>query len=161
VLAHLGLGSNLGDRWSHLCQAVAQLRQLDPDLAVSPVYETTPVGGPRGQDPYLNCVVRMETDLTPRELLVLAGELEEQAHRVRDQRDGPRTLDVDVLLVGDLEVDEPDLVVPHPRMWGRAFVLAPLEDLDPLLVPAGWRERLGGASLVDTQARRVGTLLSG
>jgi 2-amino-4-hydroxy-6-hydroxymethyldihydropteridine diphosphokinase len=101
----------------------------------------------------------MQTDLTPRELLVLAGQLEMRAHRVRDQRDGPRTLDVDVLLVGDLEVDEPDLVVPHPRMWSRAFVLAPLEDLDPLLVPAGWRERMGGKELVDTQARRVGTLL--
>jgi 2-amino-4-hydroxy-6-hydroxymethyldihydropteridine diphosphokinase len=161
VLAHLGLGSNLGDRWAHLRGAVLQLRQLDPGLAVSPVYETVPAGGPAGQGPYLNCVVRMETDLTSRELLVLAGQLEARAQRVRDQKDGPRTLDVDVLLVGDLHVDEPDLVVPHPRMWDRAFVLAPLEDLDPLLVPAGWRERLGGRDLVNTQAWRVGTLLSG
>jgi 2-amino-4-hydroxy-6-hydroxymethyldihydropteridine diphosphokinase len=140
---------------------VHQLRRLDPGLAVSPVYETAPVGGPAGQGPYLNCVVRMTTDLTPRELLGLAGELETRAQRVRGERDGARTLDVDVLLVDDLEVDEPDLTVPHPRMWSRAFVLAPLEDLDPLLVPAGWRERLGGKDHVDTRARRVGTLLSG
>ena len=124
--AYLGLGSNLGDRQAHLRAAVAAL----PDVvAVSPVYETDPVGGPPGQGPYLNLVVALETARTPRELLELGQSLEDAAGRVRKERFGPRTLDVDVLLVGSLCVDEPDLVVPHPRMWERRFVLAPLADL--------------------------------
>ncbi len=124
--AYLGLGSNLGDRRAHLRAAVAAL----PDVvAVSPVYETEPVGGPPGQDRYLNVVVALDTDRTPRELLELGRGLEEAAGRVRNERDGPRTLDVDILVVGDLTVREPDLVVPHPRMWERRFVLAPLADL--------------------------------
>lgn len=124
--AYLGLGSNLGDRADHLRTAVAGL----PDVvAVSPVYESDPVGGPAGQAPFLNLVVALETDLSPRELLDVARRLEGVAGRVRGVKDGPRTLDVDVLLVGGLCVDEPDLVVPHPRMWQRRFVLAPLADL--------------------------------
>ena len=124
--AYLGLGSNLGDRRAQLRAAVAAL----PDVtAVSPVYETEPVGGPSGQDPYLNVVVALDTERSPRELLELGRQLEEAAGRVRTEPDGPRTLDVDVLLVGDLTVREPDLVGPHPRMWERRFVLAPLADL--------------------------------
>ena len=124
--AYLGLGSNLGDRRAHLRSAIAAL----PDVVeVSPVYETEPVGGPPGQSPYLNVVVALETELPPRALLELGRRLEEAAGRVRTVKDGPRTLDVDVLVVGDLRVDEPDLVVPHPRMWQRRFVLAPLADL--------------------------------
>lgn len=135
------MGSNLGDRWASLRGAVASL----PDVvAVSPVYETSPVGGPPGQGPYLNCVVELETPLGPRELLELARRLEEAAGRERGERWGPRTLDVDVLLVGDLTVDEPDLVVPHPRMYERRFVLAPLADLAPELVPPGWEGRVAG-----------------
>ena len=103
-------------------------------VAVSPVYETDPVGGPAGQPPYLNVVVALSTDLGPRELLEVARRLETEAGRVRAERFGPRSLDVDVLLVGDTEVAEPDLVVPHPRMWERRFVLVPLRDLAPELV---------------------------
>jgi 2-amino-4-hydroxy-6-hydroxymethyldihydropteridine diphosphokinase len=155
--AYLGLGSNVGDRLSHLRTAVATLRSIDPALAVSSLYETAPVGGPPGQTWYLNLVVGMRTRSSPRQLLDLAHELERCAGRVRTVRFGPRTLDVDVLLVGELSVDEDDLVVPHPRMWERAFVLAPLEELDPSLVPAGWRERLGAAAGEDA-VRRVGSL---
>jgi 2-amino-4-hydroxy-6-hydroxymethyldihydropteridine diphosphokinase len=130
--AYLGLGSNLGDRWATLRRAVEAL----PDVAsVSPVYETAPVGGPPDQPPFLNLVVALDTELTPRELLQLANRLETSAGRVRSERWGPRTLDVDVLLVGDLVIDEPDLQVPHPRMYDRSFVLVPLADLDPALVP--------------------------
>jgi 2-amino-4-hydroxy-6-hydroxymethyldihydropteridine diphosphokinase len=130
--AFLALGSNLGDRWATLRQAAAAV----PDVvAVSPVYETAPVGGPEGQGAFLNCVVELDTDRSPRELLDLCRTLEEAARRVRVERWGPRTLDVDVLLVGDLVVDEPDLTVPHPRMWERSFVLVPLHDLAPDLVP--------------------------
>ena len=126
--AFLGLGSNLGDRLAHLRRAVAGLPGV---VAVSGVYETDPVGGPPGQAPYLNAVVELDTDLGPRELLEVARALEEEAGRVRAERWGPRTLDVDVLLVGDLAVDEPDLQVPHPRLRDRAFVLVPLHDLAP------------------------------
>jgi len=129
--AFLALGSNLGDRWALLRRGVAAL----PDVvAVSPVYETDPVGGPDDQGAYLNLVVELDTDLSPRELLAAAQRAEAGAKRVRTERWGPRTLDVDVLLVGDEAVDEPDLVVPHPRMWERAFVLVPLADLAPELV---------------------------
>jgi 2-amino-4-hydroxy-6-hydroxymethyldihydropteridine diphosphokinase len=103
-------------------------------VAVSGVYETDPVGGPPGQGAYLNCVVELRTTRTPRELLALAQSAEAAAQRVREERWGPRTLDVDVLLVGEEVVDEADLVVPHPRMWERGFVLVPLADLAPELV---------------------------
>ena len=147
--AFLGLGSNLGDRRARLQEAVAGL----PDVvAVSPVYETDPVGGPPGQPLYLNAVVELRTGLDPRALLEVGRGLEEAANRLRTAPDGPRTLDVDVLLVGDLQVDEPDLVVPHPRMFERRFVLAPLADLAPEVVPEGWEGRAEGA------VRRVGTL---
>jgi dihydroneopterin aldolase/2-amino-4-hydroxy-6-hydroxymethyldihydropteridine diphosphokinase len=135
--AFVGLGSNLGDRMGTLRIAVAGL----PDVtAVSPVYETDPVGGPEGQPPYLNLVVELATDLTARQLLDVARQLEAAAGRVRAERFGPRILDVDILLVGDEVVDDDDLTVPHPRMHERRFVLAPLADLASELVPAGWRE---------------------
>ena len=128
--ALLALGSNLGDRWANLCDAVAGL----PDVvAVSEVYETAPVGGP-DQGPYLNCVVRLETELDARALLEAAREREQAVARCRGGRWGPRTLDVDVLWVDGQTVHEPDLEVPHPRMFERAFVLVPLRDVAPDLV---------------------------
>lgn len=146
--AFLGLGSNLGDRRRHLRDAVAAI----PDLvAVSPLYETDPVGGPE-QGAFLNCVVELRTERSPHDLLALCRSLEQAARRVRLERWGPRTLDVDVLLVGDLTVDDPELVVPHPRMYERGFVLAPLHDLAPELVPADWEATLGQG------VRRVGRL---
>jgi 2-amino-4-hydroxy-6-hydroxymethyldihydropteridine diphosphokinase len=142
--AFLALGSNLGDRQALLRRGVAAL----PDVvAVSPMYETDPVGGPGDQGAYLNLVVELDTDLSPRELLEAAQRAEAGARRVRTERWGPRTLDVDVLLVGDEVVDEADLVVPHPRMWERAFVLVPLADLAPELVsemPSGQGVRPAG-----------------
>ncbi len=131
--AFLGLGSNLGDRADFLQGAVTSL----PDLvAVSPVYETEPIGGPDDQGAYLNLVVELDTCLAPRELLELCHTLERAAGRVRDVRWGARTLDVDVLWIDGCTVDEPDLEVPHPRLWERRFVLAPLADLAPDLVDA-------------------------
>jgi 2-amino-4-hydroxy-6-hydroxymethyldihydropteridine diphosphokinase len=140
----------VGDRWAYLRRAVAGLHDL---ARVSPVYETEAVGGPAGQEPYLNLVAELETTQSPRKLLELARRLEADAGRIRTVRHGPRTLDVDVLLVDDLEVAEPDLVVPHPRMWERRFVLAPLADLAPELVPDDVLERAGGT------VRRLDTLL--
>lgn len=128
--AFLGLGSNLGDRRATLAEAV---RALPDVVAVSPVYETDPVGGPE-QGPFLNIVVELDTRRSARELLEEAAVREAAADRVREVRWGPRTLDVDVLWMEGVEVDEADLVVPHPRMAERRFVLAPLRDLAPDLV---------------------------
>lgn len=158
VRVYLGLGSNLGARAGYLAAAVAALRRVDPGLAVSPVYETAPVGGPSGQGPYLNCVVRITATIMPAEVLELLRTLEARARRVRGERFGPRTLDVDVLVIEDHTSADPELTVPHPRMAERAFVLAPLEDLEPGLVAEGWRERLGGPAAVDAAVHRLGAL---
>ena len=132
--ALLGLGSNMGDRVEYLRDAVAAL----PDVvAVSDAYETDPVGGIE-QDPFLNIVVELDTALSPRALLEVCRERELAADRVRVIRWGPRTLDVDVLWVDGETVDETDLEVPHPRMFERAFVLVPLADLAPDLLPDGY-----------------------
>jgi 2-amino-4-hydroxy-6-hydroxymethyldihydropteridine diphosphokinase len=147
--AFLGLGSNLGDRVTFLRRAVASL----PDLvAVSPVYETDPVGGPGEQRPYLNLVAELDTTASPRELLERCRRLEAEAKRVRTTRWGPRTLDVDLLWVDGQVVHEDDLEVPHPRMWERRFVLAPLADLAPDLATP---ERLSAAA---GEVRRLGPL---
>lgn len=163
--AYLALGSNLGEREHHLQGAVDALA-ASPDVrvvAVSNVYETDPVGGPE-QGRFLNAVVALDTALTPPELLALAQQLEAEARRVRNEHWGPRTLDVDVLLVGDEVVDEADLVVPHPRVWERGFVLAPLHDVAPGLVelpPQGWPGviRFAGPPSIPRDARitRKGT----
>lgn len=133
--AYLALGSNLGDRLAHLQSAVDGLDACDgvTVVGVSRVYETAPVGDP-DQGDYLNAVVAVETSLDARALLGLAQRTEDIAGRVRRERWGPRTLDVDVLVVGDEHVDEPDLVVPHPRLHERGFVLVPLRDVAPELV---------------------------
>lgn len=147
--AFLGLGSNLGDRIAHLRGAVERLRDV---VAVSSVYETAPVGGPDDQGPYLNLVVELDTPLDPWGLLTVCEEAEAAAGRVREVRWGPRTLDVDVLWVDGEIVDEPDLQVPHPRMWERRFVLAPLAELAPELVPGALVEAAEG------DVRRIGSL---
>src|SRR5229473_3633809 len=143
--AYLGLGSNMGDRTAHLQFALDGLAaRAGRVVAISPVYETEPVGGPPQPD-YLNAVVAVVTALSPRELLGVAKALEAEAGREPPDaagRWGPRPLDIDVLMVGDERVDEPDLVVPHPRIHQRAFVLAPLADVAPELVvapTAGWQ----------------------
>lgn len=129
--AFLGLGSNLGDREENLKFAMGRIPDV---IKMSPIYETAPVGGP-DQGPYLNCVVQLSTDRTARQLLDVCRDRETAAERVRKERWGPRTLDVDVLWIDGERVDEPDLVVPHPRMFLRAFVLMPLRDLAPDLIP--------------------------
>jgi 2-amino-4-hydroxy-6-hydroxymethyldihydropteridine diphosphokinase len=144
----LSLGSNLGDRWGWLRGAVAALQDV---AAVSPVYETDPVGGPP-QGPFLNLVVRLDTALAPMALLGVCQQLERAADRRRTVRFGPRTLDVDIVWIDGVEIDTPELTVPHPRLWERRFVVAPLADLAPDLADAAAVAAAGGA------VRRVGTL---
>jgi len=142
--AFVGLGSNLGDSRALLRAAVDGLAAAGDVVGVSPLYETEPVGGPGGQGPYLNVVVELSTGDTPRQLLERCRALEEAAGRVRTVRWGPRTLDADVLWVQGCEVDEPDLTVPHPRLWERRFVVAPLADLAPDLVTSEQLRASGG-----------------
>jgi 2-amino-4-hydroxy-6-hydroxymethyldihydropteridine diphosphokinase len=132
VFAFLGLGSNLDDRLGHLQRAVDLIGADDRTRvdAVSSVYETEPVGGPE-QGPYLNLAVRVATRRSPRKLLALCNEVEQALGRVREERWGPRTIDVDILLYGDRVVDRRDLQIPHPRLLERAFALVPLIEVAP------------------------------
>jgi 2-amino-4-hydroxy-6-hydroxymethyldihydropteridine diphosphokinase len=133
--AFVALGSNLGDRVAYLRAAVATMPDVD---VLSPVYETDPVGGPEGQGPYLNMVVRLQTARSPRQLLELCRELEAAAGRARVVHWGPRTLDADLIWIDGITVDDEDLCVPHPRWRERPFVLAPMHDVAPDLVPDDW-----------------------
>jgi 2-amino-4-hydroxy-6-hydroxymethyldihydropteridine diphosphokinase len=138
-VGYLGLGSNLGDRLANLQRAVDLLASRDgiDVVASSRVYATDPEGGPP-QPEYLNAVLAVDTSLEPYEILGACREVEDVLGRERLERWGPRTVDVDVLIFGDREIDEPDLQVPHPRMHERGFVLVPLLELvaDPML-PGG------------------------
>lgn len=128
--AALGLGSNLGDRRAHLAGAVRRLGEAGPVAAVSSLYETAPIGGPV-QGPFLNAVVVVETTRSPRALLDLGRAAERAAGRRRRVHWGPRSLDVDLLLYEGKVVNEPGLVVPHPRLAGRRFALEPLVEAWP------------------------------
>lgn len=149
--AVLSLGSNLGRRFDTLQGALDTLFDA-PGLtfvAVSPVYETDPVGGPE-QGPYLNAIVIVETSLEPHALLERALSVENAFGRERHERWGPRTLDVDLIAVDDQTCDDAELTLPHPRAHERAFVLVPWADIDPDAV-------LPGHGRVADLAARVGT----
>ncbi len=129
--ATLGLGSNVGDRLENLRRAVELLSQ-SPEIRVirsSRVYETKPIG-PMQPD-FLNAVVQIETTKPPRALLDACQAVEDMMGRVRAERWGPRVIDVDVLTYGREVIEEPDLMIPHPRMHERAFVIVPLLEVDP------------------------------
>ncbi len=130
TITYIGIGSNIGDRFGHLTGAVRRMAKLGVISVGSPVYETAPVGGP-DQGHYLNAVVGLDTEIAPREFLEHLLEIERIAGRVRDERWGPRTLDLDILTYGDEIIDEPGLTAPHPEIRNRRFVLAPLADAAP------------------------------
>jgi len=134
TIAYLGLGSNVGDRDGRLAEARRHLGQRGVRvLRESAVRETEPFGV-TGQPRFLNQVVEVEWDGTPRELLAAAKAVEAAVGRTPTYRWGPREIDVDVLLFGDVSVAEPDLVIPHPGLWERDFVTGPLGELRPDLV---------------------------
>ncbi len=128
--AFVALGSNLGDRVAHLAHARDALAALSDTslLAVSSVYETAPQSL-EDQPPFLNQVAAFDTGLKPLQLLGACQRIEAECGRRREVRFGPRTLDVDILLIEGMESDDPTLTVPHPRMFGRAFVLVPLAEV--------------------------------
>lgn len=131
--ALLALGSNLGDRLNLLRQARRRIGE-HPQISLknaSAIYETEPLGGPPGQGPYLNAALEISTCLSPGELLASCQEVEERCGRVRAERWGPRSVDIDILFYGDRVVRQADLIIPHPRLHERRFVLAPLVDLVP------------------------------
>ena len=136
--AYVALGSNLGDRRGHLEAAFASLAALPGTrlLGRSAVFETPPFGPP-GQQNYFNAAASLATTLAPLALLDSLLSIEQSRGRVRRERWGPRTLDLDLLLHGDAIIQEPRLTLPHPEMLRRAFVLVPLHDLAPELVLAG------------------------
>jgi len=159
---YLGLGSNVGDRESHLRAAIEMLREHGVEVeAVSSTYETEPVGEVLDQPDFLNAAVRIRTDLEPEDLLDVCKEVEQARGRALDApRHSPRPLDVDLLLLGDLELSTDRLTLPHPEVTSRRFVLAPLLELDPeLALPDGTRL----ASALDAlgpgqRAERIGSL---
>jgi 2-amino-4-hydroxy-6-hydroxymethyldihydropteridine diphosphokinase len=132
--AFVGIGSNLGDREGYLRRAIDLISAEDgiEVVAVSTLRETEPVG-PVPQGPFLNGAMRIATTLSPRDLLGRLLAIEQELGRVRLERFGPRTIDLDLLLYGGETVDEPGLTVPHPRLHERRFALEPLAELDPTL----------------------------
>ena len=131
--AYLGLGANLGDRLGAL-RGARQALHKNPSvrvLASAPLYESAAVGGPDGQPPYLNTVLKVDTVLSPERLLALCHAIEKDFGRLRHEPWGPRTLDIDLLFFGSMLRLEEGLVLPHPRLHEREFVLAPLVDLAP------------------------------
>jgi 2-amino-4-hydroxy-6-hydroxymethyldihydropteridine diphosphokinase len=154
--AFLGLGSNVGERLDNLRQAVRLLRAHGIEVRRSSrIYETAPVGGPEGQDDYLNAVIEVLAEDDAHALLGDCLAVEEEMGRVRSERWGPRVIDVDVLVFGTETIDEPDLVIPHPRMHERMFVLAPLLELDADPMLPGGRQvatmRLGAATISEVR----------
>jgi len=142
----VALGSNLGDREAHIYYALAELDRT-PGVRVlrcSALHETEPVGGPPGQERYLNAVAELDTQAPPRELLALLLEIERRHGRTRGEPDAPRTLDLDLLLYREEAIARPELTIPHPRMWQRDFVLRPLAELCGEAGLRALRERWAG-----------------
>ena len=127
---YLALGSNVGNRQKNLLDAIDLIAGI-PGVDVknvSKVYETEPVGY-LAQDSFLNMAILITTNKKPRELLIELQKIENELKRIREIHWGPRTIDIDILLFGELEIDLPELVIPHPGMFERAFVLVPLKDV--------------------------------
>jgi 2-amino-4-hydroxy-6-hydroxymethyldihydropteridine diphosphokinase len=148
--AFIALGANLGDPLATLRGARGEIGALGQITGVSGLYRTAPVGGPAGQPEYLNAALRLNTRLDPAALLAALHAAEARAGRERRERWAARTLDLDLILYGGVVCALPGLSLPHPRAWDRAFVLAPLADLDPEL-----HSPLTGETVRDA-LRRVG-----
>lgn len=147
VLASVGVGANLGDAQAAVRKAIQDLAALPQSelRAVSSLYASAPLDAD-GPD-YVNAVVQLQTELSPQALLKALQAIEQQAGRLRPYRNAPRTLDLDILLYGDLELTRSDLHIPHPRMWQRAFVVIPLAEIAPLMVSSAQRAAVAGQSL--------------
>ena len=135
VRVFLSLGSNLGDRKTNLRRALQKLRSI-PGLflgRISSIYDTAPVGPVTKQPRFYNLVAEVHTELTPKDLLAALRRVQAELGPPKKEQAGPRLIDIDILLFGSARVNEPELQVPHPRMWQRAFVVVPLAELEPNL----------------------------
>jgi 2-amino-4-hydroxy-6-hydroxymethyldihydropteridine diphosphokinase len=133
AIVYLGLGSNLGDRAGHIDRAIQDMAKCGIKVCkMSAVIETDPVGGPP-QGKFLNAVVECETQLSPAELLKILKDIERSLGRVKTVTDGPREIDLDILMYDQLKLDVPGLTIPHPKMRSREFVMAPLREIAPQL----------------------------
>jgi 2-amino-4-hydroxy-6-hydroxymethyldihydropteridine diphosphokinase len=130
TIAYIGIGSNMGDRTANCMKAVEFLAAAGRIVGVSSLYFTEPVGF-EDQEDFINAVAALETSCTPTELLVICQSIEEKLERRRTMHWGPRIIDLDILLCGDVVLNRPDLVIPHPLMAERKFVLAPLVEIAP------------------------------
>jgi len=133
TIAYIGIGSNIGDRETACLKAIDLLAQAGSVIAVSSLYYTEPVGY-KEQEDFINAVAAVATDRSPEELLALCHAIEDTLGRTRTMRWGPRTIDLDILLYGDQVVNKPDLIVPHPSIGSRKFVLVPLAEIAPGMV---------------------------
>jgi len=142
--AFIGVGSNLGEREKHIQHAKDCLGSVRGVrfLACSQIRETEPVGGPAGQGKYLNGVWQIETDLGPKKLLEHLMEIERQLGRIREEKNGPRTIDLDILFYEREIIDRPGLVIPHPRVHERRFVLEPMAELDPDFIHPAFKKTI-------------------
>lgn len=131
-IAYIGLGSNVGDRLSNCRRAIEAIASVRENriLRCSPFYETEPVGE-KDQDWFVNGVVEIETSFSPHRLMDFLMAIEKGMGRIRDRRWGPRIIDLDILFYGQSVIEEDGLIIPHPRLAERLFVLAPLSDITP------------------------------
>lgn len=152
----LGLGSNVGDRENQLKEAIRLLDEQSSIkvVKVSSFYETEPVGYVDQPD-FLNLCVEIQTELSPKAVLERGLAIEQQLHRVRKERWGPRTLDIDILLYGDQIIEEQDLTIPHPRMTERAFVLIPLQEIAPNKVEPRTQTKIKDITVPNETVKKV------
>lgn len=152
---YLGLGTNLGDKERFLADGVQALGRLGSLVGASSLYRTAPIGGPK-QDDYLNGVVKFLSSRTPEAVLCEISRIEKEAGRQRTVPNGPRTLDIDILLWDRRMIKTPSLTIPHPRLYERRFVLEPLAEIDPdLIFPDGTSIQLRLDAVLGQEVHRL------
>lgn len=133
TIVYLGLGTNLGDRGKNLSSALDEISNIGKITEKSQIHETEPEGF-KDQNKFLNMVIEMETELSPTELIIKLQEIEHKLGKVVERLNGPRKIDLDILLYGDKKIELPGLKIPHPRMHKRTFVLGPLSEINENLI---------------------------
>ena len=133
VESYIGIGSNLGNKEENIRKAIKLIRNKSKILKISSLYKTEPVGY-KGQDNFLNAVVLVETELSAKDLLLFLQSIEKELKRVKTVKNGPRTIDLDILFYNNLILDNKDLIIPHPRLHERKFVLVPFVQINPNFV---------------------------
>lgn len=134
---YIGIGTNIGNRQHNLETALNEIAEFSTITKKSSIYETEPVGF-KPQPDFLNMVIEIDTDLTPSQLIIKLQEIEHKMGRVREIKNGPRIIDLDILLYNDLVINHPDLTIPHPRLTERSFVLEPLFEIAPEINLSLW-----------------------